>query len=129
MKSAMMTPDLLPGVELAMVFAERKCPELKGIKHAWCDECDAAHDQEPRQLSHTYHRPKTICWARAITDQAVEHQIGICLHEYGHLLAGDCGSVVDDEAGADLAVLDRMGVEIRYVGPHELQTVELGDLS
>jgi hypothetical protein len=124
----MMTPDLLPGIELAEQFAIHKVPSLAHVRHEWCEACDAAHDQEPRQFAHSHHLPGVICWARASTDLPVEHQLGIGLHEYGHVLAGDQGSEFDDEGAADEAVLKRFGVEIKYVGPHELQWVDLEDI-
>ena len=125
----MMTPDLLPGVELGIAFVNRVAPDLDYIKHEYCAACDAAHEQSARQFAHTYHKPSVICWARAASDLPVEHQLGILMHEYGHLLAGDKSCEFEDEKAADLAVLDRFGIEITYVGPHEMQWVELGAIS
>jgi len=119
-----MTPDHIPGIEQAIAFVEARFPDLN-VKHRYCPQCDHAHQESPRQYAHTAHFPGTICWAHAIIDLPVEHQIGICLHEYGHVIAGDRDqSEFDDEADADQAVLEELGVEIKYLGDRELQWVD-----
>ena len=119
-------PSQLPGIEQASAFAESICPELVKVGHRFCMQCDEAHCSDPRKIAHARHiNDQTICWSHAVCGLPIEHQIGIALHEYGHILADEsgCGNDFDIEAAADLAVLQVFGIEIKYVGDLELQWV------
>jgi len=122
-----MTPEHMPGVEQVIDYVESRYPDTKNTRHRWCMQCDEARAVSSRQYAHTNHEgmPNTICWAHAAISLPVEQQIGIALHEYGHLLADEagCDSELDIEAAADEAVLRLFGLEIKYAGQDELQWV------
>ena len=126
-----LTPEECPGIGLAAACAVRKVPWLMGIKHRWCGVCDEDHAKEYRRFAHHVCFSDMICWAFAARELAPEFQAGICLHEYGHVLAGGDPGESDFEAeqAADRAVYEKLGIEISYVGPAEIQWVDLGDLS
>ena len=125
-----MTPERQPGIELGIDYATDVVPDLKRVRHRWCAEVDAAHQQDPRCYAHSGHMDNTICWGHAVADLPIGHQLGICLHEFGHELS-DHAEKDDDftvEGDADEAVLKVLGVAIEYVGVRELQWVDPEEL-
>jgi hypothetical protein len=127
-EEAPILPEQCSGIAKVVEFVQRERPDLGRVKHRWCQRCDEAHAKSPRQYAHAEGCfNDTICWAHLVARLANEHQIGICLHEYGHIInPGSSGdSVADLEMKADQAVLEAFGIEIQYVGPRELQWVDL----
>jgi hypothetical protein len=51
---------------------------------------------------------------------------GVCLHEYGHLLAGNHENEEEAEAAADILLLVRFDIKMQYRGKNLLQWVDLG---
>lgn len=82
-----------------------------------CPLADKDHAEAERFYAHTFHKPKTICVATAFAGLPPEHQIGILLHEFGHLFGGM------NEAEADLWVQKVLGIDIDYV--NTVQWVDL----
>ena len=82
-----------------------------------CPLADKDHAETERFYAHTFHKAKTICVATAFADLPPEHQIGILLHEFGHLFGGM------NEAEADLWVDEVLGIDISYV--NTIQWVDL----
>jgi hypothetical protein len=71
---------------------------------------------------HTNHRPGVICADGAISALPLNHLVGVLLHEFGHLAAGE------SEAAADQWPLARLGIPITYKGPLCLEWVSGNDL-
>lgn len=124
------TPDHFPGVVVARDHAVKMVPWLDRIRHRWCGVCDQDHRHVHRHYAHHVCESNTICWAQAMRELPVEHVAGICLHEYGHVLAfTDPGqSDFEAERAADKAVMEVLGVELEYRGKDELQWVNLKEL-
>jgi hypothetical protein len=131
-------------VKRVMAFAAKKVPKLKHVQHRFCALADMEHRLHKRQFAHTYcNDPKLtpaekklvknrqlVCWARAMMSLPAHRVAGICLHELGHLLAGpmERSSRFAQEMGADVAVLSELGVEIKYLGCHNDNAVDLKQL-
>lgn len=61
---------------------------MKKIEVKHCHQADFEHAQSIRQYAHTFHRPgNVICVAKAFWDLPYHHQLGLYIHEVGHLLA------------------------------------------
>jgi hypothetical protein len=123
----LLTPDQHPGIALAADYAVRRVPWLAAVKHRWCGMADEDHAAVPRHYAHHVCLTDVICWAFAVKDLEPEHAAGICLHEYGHRLAGGDPGESDFEAEmkADRAVMEQLGIELQYRGPREIQWVDL----
>jgi len=73
-----------------------------------------------RAYAHVGHWPDgTVCVdLPRFAKLSVEHQVGVILHELGHLARPDGG-----EKEADLWVFEALGIPIEYRGPKTLQWV------
>jgi hypothetical protein len=81
------------------------------VKLVHCRDADGEHRRRKRQYAHSWHYPSpVVCLAQAYLQLPPTHSNGVLAHEVGHLLAGPDG----DEAAADRAVLQRLGVHVRY---------------
>lgn len=110
-------------------WVRRTQPRLKFVSHGYCVKADEAHKADRRLYAHTHHHkdfPWVICWAQAVNRLQPNTVAGICIHEFGHLLAGNRRSEEDAEMAADVAaqaLLDPLGVQLRYRGVTVLQWV------
>lgn len=84
-------------------------PRLFRLVH--CPLADREHEQSRRQYAHVFHRQGVVCVADAFADLPHEHQLGIALHEVGHLIAGRHAS----ERAATRAIEDASGIPVDYV--------------
>lgn len=115
-------------------WAQRSVPGLAQVAHRYCAEADRMHQEDRRLYAHVFCEdapPWTICWARSSDELAPNSLAGVCLHEFGHLLAGNCADSVRAEEKADLAiqeVLDSFHVKLTYRGSNLLQWVDFGKL-
>jgi len=98
------------------------------VIHRFCNQCEDAHRTDRRLYSHALHIPGAICWCQAAMDLEPNSLTGICLHEYGHLLAGNREDEVAAEAAADVLLLERFEIKMQYRGRHLLQWVDLGKI-
>ena len=80
--------------------------------------------QRERSYAHVGHWPGTVC-AELIkfAELSLEHQVGILLHEFGHL-----GDEFGGEQGADRWVFVELGVALEYRGALDLQWVSAADI-
>lgn len=118
----------------------------------YCSEIDgqrAAGDQ--RAYAHVDHHDDVVCVAHAFDDLPLRNQVGVLLHELGHLAdEGDtvlstrelekAAAIYDpdrihEEAAANQLVLDLMGIEVlyddqalQYVSRNALISLGAGDL-
>lgn len=96
--------------------------KLKDLKVAPCILVAREHARgvdEGRAYAHCGHLGHTVCIAPCIADLDLDHQVGIFLHEFGHILTPRGG----DEKDADVAVKAWLGVTIEYDRKLELQYV------
>jgi len=76
-----------------------------------CPLADREHAASLRQYAHVFHRTNVICIASAFAGLPETHQLGIALHEVGHVLAGERAS----ERAATRAVERESGIRIEYL--------------
>ena len=89
-------PELAPGGRVAVVR---------------CWQADQEHRDSLRQYAHVFHHPSIICVAGAFFNLPETHQLGVLLHEVGHLLNGpNCDELDATERGADA---DGVNIEMR----------------
>lgn len=75
-----------------------------------------------RAFMHVGHHPSVVCaWLPAVRTLSISHQIGLYLHEFGHL-----GSNAGDDQ-ADAWVKRKFGIAICYTGPLGLEAVTRAD--
>ena len=128
--------DRHPVIRKCMQFAIKKVPELAEVMHTYCRESDEAHVLHSRVYAHSFcdrlpRAGNVVCWAAAaFRELPPEHIAGICLHELGHQMVGSMEGApeYDAEREADLAVLERLGVAIKYKKPKLIQWVSLKKL-
>jgi hypothetical protein len=78
---------------------------------------------------HTFHERSTICIAPDVPDLPDEYQIGLLLHEYGHLLSDRFKTRhKSEEAKADAVVRKALGIQIQYRSRLRLQYVPVASL-
>lgn len=97
------------------------------IKVEHCGQADQEHLASRRQYAHTYHRPGVICVASKFWDLPETNQLGLLLHEVGHLLKGD---QPHSEEQANQAVYKASGVRVWYrdgAGGPELEWIDPKD--
>jgi hypothetical protein len=93
------------------------------VKH--CPLADDEHKKSRRQYAHTFHRKNTICTADAFEDLPEENQLGILLHELGHL---EAGAQRRGEAAANDAILQNTGIRVEYKdSPHGRRLERIAD--
>ncbi len=115
-------------------WARRRVGGLKNVHHHFCPEAEEAHKADRRLYAHSHDDifgPGAVCWSRAIMRLMPNTVAGICLHEFGHILAGNVANEAEAERAADLAiqgVLDKYGIQLRYRGKSLLQWVDFGKL-
>lgn len=74
-----------------------------------CRLVEKDHAESPRVFAHVFHRrDRAICVCREFEGLPLGHQVGILLHEIGHLMSNG------GEAEADLWVDDNLGIDIDY---------------
>lgn len=133
-ESSLATPLSNPVIYQLTRWAEKWHPELRRVHHVYCDLADEAHAAERRLYAHAFcecQPENTICWARASSKLKPNTMAGLCIHEFGHLIAGDKLNEAAAEKAADLAaqdLLDPFGLELRYRGITLLQWVDFGRL-
>jgi len=107
-----------------MRWARKADVYLWDVAHRFCPEVEKAHLKKKRVYAHTFHDGKNVCWCQdAMTDLNPNQLAGICLHEYGHLLAGNRKSGYEAEKAADLVLMERFGIEMSYRGKNLIQWV------
>lgn len=77
------------------------------IRIKLCKDADAEHHKSERQYAHVGHRKGTICIAYAFNRLPLKLQLGILLHELGHL----AGAEGEDEA--DRLATKLFGVKVK----------------
>lgn len=124
-----------PGYELPAVKI-RHCPDIDADRKG-----DKSHK---RYYAHVDHYKDTICFAAAVGKLSPAKQAGLVLHEIGHLLDDVVAAQpsahelkkaeaiyeearVDEEAAANQAIFDALGIEILY-GKDEVQRISKEDL-
>jgi hypothetical protein len=128
------TPLSNPVIWRLTMWGRLAHPKLKLVRHAYCEEADSIHLKDKRVYAHSFHPrgdPNTICWARTVSRLAPNSLAGVCLHEFGHLIAGDLQNEEAAEKAADLAIqdlLDPLGLEMRYRGRTLIQWVDFGKM-
>lgn len=97
-----------------------------------------------RYYAHVDHEEDVICFADDVGKLALTKQAGLVLHELGHLLADEYGTQptayeldkaqeiyeagrVEEEASANQAISDAIGLEITY-GKDRVQRISAEDL-
>lgn len=81
------------------------------IKLRHCREVDTDHKRSCRQYAHTYHYKNTICVAKEFFDLPIKNQIGLVVHEIGHILVGKANH---PERMADRLANKFFGIKVRY---------------
>ena len=80
-----------------------------------CSQANQEHEESKRQYAHVFHKQGVICVAREFFDLPETHQLGILLHEAGHIWAGERAG----EDAANRAAKRHSGVTVWYKdGPH-----------
>lgn len=72
-----------------------------------------------RRYAHVGHKAYTVCVASDFIWLPIGKQLGIMLHEIGHILCPDDSS----DAAADIAIKSRFNVIIEYDPPYDIQIV------
>lgn len=91
------------------------CPEVLST---------APKGQRERSYAHVGHWPDVICIDLPRFEKLpIEHQVGIFLHEFGHIGAPFAG-----EEGADRWVFEELGIALTYRGKKILQWVSASDI-
>lgn len=123
-------PETINNILKLHNFAVEKCPDLKKIRIDVCDMIERKRQKgrksTRRYFCHTFHIDNMICCSKDLFKLSLNQLFGILLHEYGHIGAGfipEKMSVIHNESQADLFVLYTFGVELKYTGDLELQTV------
>lgn len=75
-----------------------------------CRLADQEHSRSRRSYAHVGHRRGRICVAGAFYSLPMGHQLGLILHELGHMAFKGRHT----EAQADRAAVRRFGIPIRY---------------
>lgn len=81
------------------------------IRLKLCQLADQEHADAQRQYAHTLHHRNTICVARAFWKIPIEIQLGLLLHELGHLIDPD----EDSELWIDRLASRTFGIHIHRV--------------
>lgn len=115
-------------IVLLTKWARQADPRLADVTHRFCNGCEDEHKTNRRTYSHSLHIPGAVCWCQAAMDLEPNSLTGICLHEYGHLLAGNRKNEEEAEAAADVLLLDRFDIKMQYRGRYLLQWVDLGKI-
>lgn len=84
--------------------------DVEEIRIEECDSANFEHEESCRQYAHTFHKDGVICVAGEFDTLPEEVQLGILLHEVGHLIAGPDGT----EEDANEAVEEDSGIEVFY---------------
>ena len=105
-------------------LTEKDRSAITALKVQKCSDIDAEAgprtvQERARMYAHVGHVPGVICIASDFEELPMTHQIGVLLHEIGHVLACKGG-----EPQADIACKEKLGVTIQYDGVLELQYVD-----
>lgn len=84
-------------------------PSLRTIQLVRCGLIEQDHVDSPRVFCHVFHKPTCICCAFDFEYLDDPFQLGIFLHEFGHL-----GAASEIEEDADIWVADNLGITIKY---------------
>ena len=99
------------------------------VKVQICPLAKKHHNESARQFAHVFHRKNTICVTPEFYELPQIYQVGIMLHEIGHLeLAHDPKHT---EKMADNYVENFTGIHIQrrtYRGLRNLESVKMMDL-
>ncbi len=84
-------------------------PDLADIRRSACKAVEAAHEESPRVFCHVFHEPGFICIAQDFEELDDPFQLGILLHEFGHLATES-----EKENHADAWVRETLGIPLEY---------------
>lgn len=84
-------------------------PDLGDIRISGCDDVERDHEDSPRVFCHVFHVPGFICVADDFMYLPDEYQLGVMLHEFGHLATGS-----GEENHADAWVREVVGIPLEY---------------
>ena len=73
-----------------------------------CPLVERDHSADSRVYAHVFHREWVICFCKAYSELSLPHQVGVMLHEIGHVMSNG------GEAEADLWVDEQMGIDINF---------------
>lgn len=96
-------------------------PSLADIRRSACTLIEADHEESERVFCHVFHEDGFICIAEDFEDLSDEYQLGILLHEFGHLATGS-----GEERDADAWVREVLGIPLEY--KETLEWAELEDI-
>ena len=115
----------------------KKFPTLKKTKlNTSCPHVKKAHSHHQiknsdgsgkawRNFMHTAHFDNTICaHPHAESEVTMGHQVGLLLHEFGHLIC-DLTGTKNTQACADRMIKKHFGITIQYTEPGRLQYAEV----
>jgi hypothetical protein len=83
---------------------------MRKISVKICEIAEQDHRKKMRWYSHTYCKPNTICVSSAFLNLPEAYQVGILVHEVGHLLTEPDAT----EKEADRAANKYFGVRIKH---------------
>ena len=98
---------------------------LNRLTLGYCQDIQDERDEgNTRYYAHVFCRPFTICCSDDLFECPNDIQVGILLHEIGHLMSQSC---LDKDA--DLWVFDQLNIVIAYTpNASALQYIEAEDL-
>jgi len=107
--------------------AEAAYPALGGLRLVYCLEADREHEESERQYAHVTpeHGFNTVCVAHAFDDLRTPYQLGILVHEIGHLLGNLYFTSDHSEDDANTFGQLATGIHVVWRGPHRLEYSEV----
>jgi hypothetical protein len=100
--------------------AKQHFPSLRGTRIRLCDEADDEHECSARQFCHVGHLKGAICYARATDSLPFDIQVGLAVHEIGHLV-GFCIDTDHSENDANYYGEMVTGIPVEWHGPLRLE--------
>lgn len=110
-------------------YSRTHLPWLLQLGACWCPMCDKDHVESDRQYCHVGHRPHTVCFAGAISKLPLSYQLGLAVHELGHMILQ--GPNMDGpkrrytEGDANDAGGRAVGIKVHFKGPKTLEWAKL----
>lgn len=96
-------------------------PRLKHIQRGSCKDIEQAHQESSRVYAHVFHILERICIAKDFERLDEPFQLGILLHEFGHIAMAS-----DLEDDADKWVREKLGIPLEY--RNTIQWVSMDEL-